>query len=125
MELDFTEVEFAPMENTFIHLCALIARRVVNPCFPCFACHKNLPWEESSHHTRIVEAGYLRNNSLKKIEELLLHRELFRKYFSDVVAVRSGRRSIFDIVTSCVSGIFGLNPQSSLMYCWLILLRLR
>jgi len=77
------------MENAFIRLCALIARRAVNPCFLCFTCHKNLPWEESSHNTCIVEeVEDLRNNSLKKIEELLLRRELLRKYFSDVVAVR-------------------------------------
>jgi len=89
MELDFTHVEIAPMENIFIHLCALIARRAVNPCFPCLACHKNFPWEESSHHTCIVEEGAdLQNKSIKKIEELFMHRYLLRKYFSDVVNVQ-------------------------------------
>jgi len=67
MELDFTQAEIAPMENTFIHLCALIARRAVNQCFPCLACHKSLPWEESSRHTCIVEEGEdLQNKSMKK-----------------------------------------------------------
>jgi len=69
-----------------------------------------------------------------------MHRELLRKYFTDVITylykeyichsdvlfetffvaflkTSSGRQLIFDIVTSSVSGdFFGLNPQSSLMY---------
>jgi len=71
--------KFYTVENYFIHLCALLARRAVNPCFPCLACHKNLPWEESASHTCIV---YERADL-----NLLKFKELLQKKFICIVSL--------------------------------------
>jgi len=137
---DFTRADVASVENYFIHLCALLARRAVNPCFPCLACHKNLPWEESANHTCIFdERAELQSKAMVEIENLLKFKQLLQKKFNCIVCLYykqlvcdqdklfdtfftaflktlSGRQLIFDVVTSSVSGdFFASNPKLSLM----------
>jgi len=53
--VDYTNPSLWQIENVFIHLCAFLARRAVNSCFPCLACHNNLPWQEDSRHTCFID----------------------------------------------------------------------
>jgi len=137
-QLDFTRSDIGSVENYFIHLCALLARRAVSACFPCIACFKNLPWEESWNHTCIIgETVNLQNNGMLEIQNLLKSREslhhkfvvimnayyqhlifhrdvIFETFYTAFLKTLSGRQLIFDIVMSSISGdFFASNPQSS------------
>lgn len=139
--IDFTCGNIMSIENAFTHLCALLARRAVKPCFPCVACHNNMPWESSSNHTcAIDEKADLDQKAMPEIIKLMKSPEMLREKFSEILKTNhppyvlyldvlfetffcaflktfSGRSLIYDIVNTSVSAAFcGFNPQSSLMY---------
>jgi len=139
--LDFTNPGLWPIENAFTHMCALLARRAVKPCFPCIACHNNMPWEDAANHTCIIdESAELQARAMGEVDKLLKNETVLRKKYENLLHANfkafenyknvlfdtffvaflktlAGRHTIYDIVISSVSAdCFGLNPQSNLMY---------
>lgn len=139
--IDLLSANIMPIETAFTHLCALLVRRAVKPCFPCVACHNNMPWDSVSNHTCVIdEATDLQQKANIEIINLIERSKMLREKFCEILKTNhadyvihlnvlfetffcaflktfSGRSLIHDVIMSSVSyNFYGTNPQSSLMF---------